>query len=997
MIGFVRNEARSLLAVALILGIGPLLATPAVAAANVGNTLYVDGKLGLDSNDGASPGSPFKTIAKATGSIPSGSGAAGWTVVVQGYTDYIYRERPIPPGWNGQGNASAPVLFRAAGYVAGGSGYVKPIVSGSEIAPASGQHWTASGTSGVWKTPWATAPFDYGKAWGPRGIAIFEDGTKWLWACSSLSSLASAAVKGTGGFWWDSAHKQLYVSAVSSSGPSGANPTGHSVDVIMRNAFYFNGVDGVRYVEVRGFQVEHSANGISFDAGTDYGTAADNVVIANLYMGIATSGYRAAGAANLSIGHTIERNSGSYNTIQAIKADEGTQNSTFCGNSLSHNGLQGIKLQGPPVGSDFTGITTGNTICDNDLFSNNYNPTGSTYNNSSGLTIANGALNTVVTGNRAWGNDVGIMMTQEGGARPAMDNTSLSWNKLWSNRRFGLYFLDGYYGSGSGIVTSSHDVIWGNGMGVMVDRGSTHKTIDHATIHANTGDGIHLGGYQVAAASLTLSNSIVTGNKGDGIWIVTGNSATLSHDCFYANSTGAVYGSGSFTSLNYQSPSYLSATSSDPKFLMISTSSYQATAGPGGSLIGALGTGDPPGVASATYVPVTPNRLADSRAGIRLGVSASLTSGTPAHFQVTDRSPDPALNIPSNAVAVTGNLTTVKSTSAGYFSLTPARPSGVPTTSTLNFPKGDTRANAVTVPLGSGGVLWVTFVGSGGAKADVVFDVTGYFLGGSSGATYLTVTPNRIVDSRAGTRLGLASTLQTGVPAQIQVTDRSDDPALRIPSSAVAITGNLTVVNSTSPGFFSLTIDRPASTPTTSTLNFPKADVRANAVTVPLGSGGVLWLTFIGGSGATADAVFDVTGYFVADASGAVYVPVEPNRLVDSRSKLGVPARLTSGTPTQFPVANRALVVTGSVPADAAAVTGNLTTVNSTSSGHFALTPDRPAGTPKTSTLNFPKGEVRANAVTVPLGSGGVLWVTFIGSGGAKADVVFDVTGYFTK
>jgi hypothetical protein len=99
----------------------------------------------------------------------------------------------------------------------------------------------------------------------------------------------------------------------------------------------------------------------------------------------------------------------------------------------------------------------------------------------------------------------------------------------------------------------------------------------------------------------------------------------------------------------------------------------------------------------------------------------------PVSFQVTDRVPgDATKNIPSGAVAITGNLTVAGNRSSGYFSLTPAQPSGIPGVSTLNFPPGDNRANGVTVQLGAGGVLWVTYEGVNG-PADVVFDVTGYF------------------------------------------------------------------------------------------------------------------------------------------------------------------------------------------------------------------------------------------------------------------------------
>jgi hypothetical protein len=40
---------------------------------------------------------------------------------------------------------------------------------------------------------------------------------------------------------------------------------------------------------------------------------------------------------------------------------------------------------------------------------------------------------------------------------------------------------------------------------------------------------------------------------------------------------------------------------------------------------------------------------------------------------------------------------------------------------------------------------------------------------------------------------------------------------------------------------------------------------------------------------------------------------------------------------------------------------------------------------------------VRANGVTVSLGAGGSLWITFVGSAGAKTDAVFDVTGYYVQ
>ena len=60
--------------------------------------------------------------------------------------------------------------------------------------------------------------------------------------------------------------------------------------------------------------------------------------------------------------------------------------------------------------------------------------------------------------------------------------------------------------------------------------------------------------------------------------------------------------------------------------------------------------------------------------------------------------------------------------------LTPA-PTNSPTTSTLNFPVGDNRANGVPVALSGTGTLSATYMGSvGGATTDLIFDVTGYFV-----------------------------------------------------------------------------------------------------------------------------------------------------------------------------------------------------------------------------------------------------------------------------
>ena len=289
-----------------------------------------------------------------------------------------------------------------------------------------------------------------------------------------------------------------------------------------------------------------------------------------------------------------------------------------------------------------------------------------------------------------------------------------------------------------------------------------------------------------------------------------------------------------------------------------------------------------PDLSGATYVALTPARLLDSRFGN--GLSGPFSPNAPRTFQVTGRG-----GVPANAVAVTGNLTVTEQTDPGFIFLGPD-PVANPTSSTLNFPVGDTRANGVTVALGSGGTLSATYSGSG--TTQLVFDVTGYFVPDLSGATYVALTPARLLDSRSGN--GLSGPFSPNAPRTFQVTGRGG-----VPANAVAVTGNLTVTEQTDLGFIFLGPD-PVANPTSSTLNFPVGDNRANGVTVALGSGGTLSATYGAASG-TTQLIFDVTGYFVPDLSGATYVALTPARLLDSRSGNGLSGPFSPECPAHLP------------------------------------------------------------------------------------------------
>ena len=105
----------------------------------------------------------------------------------------------------------------------------------------------------------------------------------------------------------------------------------------------------------------------------------------------------------------------------------------------------------------------------------------------------------------------------------------------------------------------------------------------------------------------------------------------------------------------------------------------------------------------STYTALPPARILDTRNGT--GLSGRVASRqSPGRSQVTGQG-----GVPAGATAVTGNLTVTGQTSSGYLYIGPM-PTNNPTSSTLNFPVGDDRANGVTVALGPGGTLSVTYV-----------------------------------------------------------------------------------------------------------------------------------------------------------------------------------------------------------------------------------------------------------------------------------------------
>jgi spore germination protein YaaH len=374
-----------------------------------------------------------------------------------------------------------------------------------------------------------------------------------------------------------------------------------------------------------------------------------------------------------------------------------------------------------------------------------------------------------------------------------------------------------------------------------------------------------------------------------------------------------------------------------------------------------------------TFHATTPVRLLDTRYGN--GLSGKFKSNVPRTVQIAGRG-----GIPENASAITANLTVVNPT-FGWAVYVGPEPIASPKSSTVNFVKGQTIANGMTVALSPDGTVSATFMSIGGQTTDLVLDVTGYYVSDSSGATYHTVAPQRILDTRSS--LGLSGKFGAGVPRAFQVAGAGG-----VPADAIAVSGNLTAVGST--GAWAVYLGSVAADkPTTSTINFLKGQSVSNNVTAALDAEGRLWATYLSSPGNTTDLVFDVTGYYTADATGARFVPMAPFRLVDTRSKISLSGKFSANAPRTFIAAGR-----GGVAYDAVAITGNLTVVNQ-SYGWAMYVGPQALTKPTTSTLNFVKGEIRANGFAAEISSGGTLSATYVSNAGNTSDLVLDVTGYF--
>ncbi|WP_063770747.1 hypothetical protein [Streptacidiphilus carbonis] len=368
-----------------------------------------------------------------------------------------------------------------------------------------------------------------------------------------------------------------------------------------------------------------------------------------------------------------------------------------------------------------------------------------------------------------------------------------------------------------------------------------------------------------------------------------------------------------------------------------------------------------------TYVPATPTRVLDTRNGIGgfskpLGASASLA------LKVAGKNGVPATGVG----AVVLNVTATGATAADWMSVYPdgqARP----TVSNLNFGKGQVLANLVTVPVVNGSVDVYNAAGS----VNVVADLVGYYTTASSGSTFVSAGPTRVLDTRSGTGTAKKQ-LGAGSKISLQVAGVNGAPA-----NVTAVALNVTATGATQASWIAAYPDgQPL--PQTSTVNFTAGRTTPNLAIVPVVDGKV---DFYNANG-SVDVVADVTGYFTGDATGAHFYPAGPARMLDTRDGTGsAKAPVGAAAALAVQLAGRAPVPATGV----SAVVMNVTVTGGTAGGWLAAYPDG-QGKPTTSTLNFTPGLTVANLAVTPTTNGKVDFYNAFGT----VNVLADVAGYFS-
>lgn len=367
--------------------------------------------------------------------------------------------------------------------------------------------------------------------------------------------------------------------------------------------------------------------------------------------------------------------------------------------------------------------------------------------------------------------------------------------------------------------------------------------------------------------------------------------------------------------------------------------------------------------AGSRFTALAPRRLLDTRDGT--GASTGrVGAGGVVRLAVTGGS----TGVPSDATAVVLNVTGVAATASTDVRVYPAGSGRVPTVSNLNLTAGQTRANLVTVAIGPDGAVLLR---NNSGNVHLLADLAGFYSPAAS-STYFPLDPRRLLDTRSG-----GGPVGAGRVRDLRVAGSAD-----VPPDAVAVVLSVTAVGATRSSDVRVypTPAGSSAVPLVSTLNVVPGGPVPNLVIVAVGDNGSVRLRNNSGS---VHLLADVAGYYAPSSAGALFRPLDPSRVLDTR-----PQRLGAGQVLD-------LNASGAVPAGATALALNITGVGASASTDVRLYPTPLAsadGPPAVSILNLVPGQTAADAAIVRTGNGGS--VRLYNNAGSVA-LLADVAGWF--
>ena len=546
------------------------LIVPGIASVSAASsTFYVDGKNGSDSNSGTSLGSAFKTIKAGMWALRYGG-----TLDVVGYTDYVYYEAMTGSQWFINGSSSSPIVIRAHGY--GTGGYVRPIVSGAKVVSRPGQgKWTQPSPTAypnLWKTAWTTAIPGYESSVNAyHQERVFADVSQPLVRPASATWASLQATPGSQ--YWDG--KTLYV-RLGGWGSSGGSldPNDHTIEIP-----YYKGLlvaSGSKYVQIYGFNVRHTTMGIGFTGDSQHGLAQDVDASYNYTMGFYTqSSY-----------NTFRRVTGTRNTIQLIKLDDGADHNLVDQAVATQNMGQGIKVTG--AGANYNTIQNSTFSGGRDVPLNQGQYGGYVQ----GIDIEQGAHHNSFIGNTIERNRRGLMLYQVSSGGKALTANAIRYNTFKANDT-AIVLWDGKYNTtqGKGTITFYRNTYIDNTKSVASEsytsgkafvnetfyRTGTVKTQSHSTFYLKKG-------------SITVKNSIIWGSAGYHFYAASGAKITVSYSSYIMLGISTRNSSSTVslgTGVVHLDPLFLSVDPASPDYLTIDRSSPAYTKGSSGVPLGA--------------------------------------------------------------------------------------------------------------------------------------------------------------------------------------------------------------------------------------------------------------------------------------------------------------------------------------------------------------------------------------------------------------------------